>query len=329
MRLPDAGPEAPLARAQNVSKHFPVGRRLFGLQPRSWLRAVDGVSLDIPTGATVGLVGESGCGKSTLGRLFIRLLEPTDGAIVFEGTDITRLGGEALRPLRPRFQMVFQDPMGSLDPRVRVGESVSEPLLIAGSGNRRDRREQARAMLELVGMGADALDRYPHEFSGGQRQRIGIARALVVRPAFIVADEPVSALDVSVRAQIINLFQDIQERFGLAYLFVSHDLSVVRHIADHVAVMYLGKLVENGPARELFSAPLHPYSKALLAAAPPTRPNRTRERVVVEGDLPSPLEAPQGCAFHTRCPLAQARCREETPLLRGVGSDRTVACHLV
>jgi oligopeptide/dipeptide ABC transporter ATP-binding protein len=225
--------------------------------------------------------------------------------------------------------MVFQDPMGSLDPRMKIRDSVSEPLLIAGVGTRKERYERAREMLEIVGLNGDGLERYPHEFSGGQRQRICIARALTLRPDFIVADEPVSALDVSVRAQIINLFQDIQQQFGLAYLFISHDLGVVRHIADEVAVMYLGRVVEKGGAREVLKAPLHPYTKALVAAVPPVRPGTARPRVVLEGDLPSPLNAPKGCAFHTRCPIASHRCREETPALRNVDDGHLVACHLV
>jgi oligopeptide/dipeptide ABC transporter ATP-binding protein len=327
-RSQSGGSAAPLLRITNLEKRFPVGRRLLRKEPKNWLRAVDGVSLEVAAGETLGLVGESGCGKSTLGRLAIRLLEPTGGSIHFAGHDITHLGNYALRPLRQRFQMVFQDPAGALDSRFAVGESVAEPLLIARSGNAKERREKAREMLDTVGIGAEALARFPHEFSGGQRQRICIARALVVRPDLIVADEAVSALDVSVRAQVINLFQDVQERFGLAYLFISHDLSIVRHIADRVAVMYLGQIVETG-SREVLRDPAHPYSKALLAAAPPTRPDPTRQRTVIEGDLPSPLAIPSGCRYHTRCPLAVERCRVEAPTLREVGSGRSAACHFV
>jgi len=315
-----------LVEAKDIVKRFPVGRTLFG-RPRRWLHAVDGVSLVIDRGETVGLVGESGCGKSTLGRLLIRTLEPDEGVLRFEGEDITHLGGHRMRALRARFQMVFQDPMGSLDPRMRVGDSVAEPLLIAGAGGRRQRRQRAREMLDLVGIAGDYVDRYPHEFSGGQRQRICIARALVLQPEFIVADEPVSALDVSVRAQVINLFKEVQQRFGLTYLFVSHDLGVVRHVADKVAVMYLGKIVESGPSRTVLDEPLHPYTKALLAAVPPARPRKERRPAIIKGDLPSPLDPPSGCRFHPRCPMAADRCRREEPILRPAGSDRSVACH--
>jgi oligopeptide/dipeptide ABC transporter ATP-binding protein len=321
-------PTAHLVEARDVVRNFPVGRTLFG-RSRRLLRAVDGVSLAIRRGETMGLVGESGCGKSTLGRLLIRTLEPDAGEIRFDGQDISHLDRHRMRPLRRRVQMVFQDPMGSLDPRMRVGDSVAEPLRIAGGTNRQQRRERAREMLELVGLAGEHANRYPHEFSGGQRQRICIARALVLRPDFIVADEPVSALDVSVRAQVINLLVEVQARFGLTYLFVSHDLGVVRHIADTVAVMYLGRIVEQGPGRVILSRPLHPYTQALLAAAPPPRPHRNRQRSVIEGDLPSPLNPPPGCPFHTRCPLAADRCTAEAPLLRPAADDRFVACHLV
>ncbi len=321
-------PLAPLIEAHDVIRSFPVGRTLFG-RPRRLLRAVDDISLTIRRGETVGLVGESGCGKSTLGRLLIRALEPDVGKICFDGQDITHLDRHRLRPVRRRMQLVFQDPMGSLDPRMRVGDSVAEPLRIAGGTNRRERREHARDMLELVGLAAEHAERYPHEFSGGQRQRICIARALALRPDFIVADEPVSALDVSVRAQVINLFAEVRARFGLTYLFVSHDLGIVRHIADTVAVMYLGRIVEQGPASIILSRPLHPYSRALLAAVPPPRPDRNRHRSVIEGDLPSPLDPPSGCPFHTRCPIAVDRCTADRPLLRPATDGRVVACHLV
>jgi oligopeptide/dipeptide ABC transporter ATP-binding protein len=305
-----------------------VGRTLFG-KPRRWLHAVDGVSLAIAAGETLGLVGESGCGKSSLGRLLIRTLEPDEGEIRFGGQDISHLDRHRLRPLRRRFQMVFQDPLGSLDPRMRVGESIAEPLFVAGTAGRQECQERVREMLELVGLDAEHAGRYPHEFSGGQRQRICIARALVLRPQFIVADEPVSALDVSVRAQVINLFKAVQERLGLTYLFVSHDLGIVRHVANRVAVMYLGRIVENGPARLVLDRPLHPYTRALKAAVPPARPERMRRRrAVIEGDPPSPLDPPAGCRFHPRCPLVVARCRDEEPLLRPAMDGRLAACHL-
>ncbi|MDN5925878.1 MAG: dipeptide ABC transporter ATP-binding protein [Hyphomicrobiales bacterium] len=316
-----------LLEATDIIKRFPVGRTLFG-KPREWLHAVDGVSLSIKRGETVGLVGESGCGKSTFGRVMIRTLEPESGSLIFGGEDITHAAGERMRALRSRFQMVFQDPMGSLDPRMTVGESIAEPLVIADVGRSRERREKAREMLDLVGLGGDYADRYPHQFSGGQRQRICIARALVMRPEFIVADEPVSALDVSVRAQVINLFEDVQERFGLTYLFISHDLSVVRHVADKVVVMYLGKIVESGAARPLLDDPRHPYSEALLAAVPPARPQTVRRAALIKGDLPSPMNPPAGCRFHPRCPIAVERCRHEEPRLRPIDKDRHAACHL-
>jgi oligopeptide/dipeptide ABC transporter ATP-binding protein len=320
--------DGPLIEARDLKKSFGGRRSAFGRKPRTLLRAVDGVSLALGRGETMGLVGESGCGKSTLGRLMMRLIEPTEGSLYFDGQDITHFNRAAMRPLRSKFQMVFQDPMGSLDPRMRIGESIAEPLTIANRGTRRSRLEKAADMLEMVGLSADLASRFPHEFSGGQRQRICIARALIVEPDFIVADEPVSALDVSVRAQIINLLQDIQERFGLTYLFVSHDLSVVRHIADTVAVMYLGKIVEKGPAKVILKRPAHPYTRALLAATPAIRPGVVRQRANLEGDLPSPLRPPSGCRFHTRCPIAVPMCSKVEPILRNLGDDQEAACHL-
>lgn len=319
---------SPLVEARDLVRNFAVGRTLFG-RPRQLLRAVDGVSLVIPRGVTLGLVGESGCGKSTLGRLLIRALEPHGGTLRFDGHDITHLDRKLLRPVRRRVQMVFQDPMGSLDPRMCIGDSIAEPLRVTGAGNRRERRDRAREMLELVGLTAAHAERYPHEFSGGQRQRVCIARALIQRPDFVVADEPVSALDVSVRAQVINLFTDLRARFGLTYLFVSHDLGIVRHVADMVAVMYLGRVVEQGPSDLVLNRPQHPYSQALLAAVPPPRPDRRRQRRIIQGDLPSPLAPPTGCAFRTRCPLATDRCAIESPPLRPASGGRVVACHLV
>jgi len=315
----------PLVIADDLRKHFLLGGRLLG--KALTLRAVDGISFTIGRGETLGLVGESGCGKSTTARLLLRLVEPTGGRVVFDGTDVTALGRAGLKAARRRFQMIFQDPFASLDPRMTVRQLIGEPLYLAGE-DRRTRRERVDGLMEKVGLSREVGDRYPHEFSGGQRQRIGIARALAVGPEFVVCDEPVSALDVSIQAQVINLLKDLQSEFGLSYLFVSHDLSVVRHIADRVAVMFLGKIVEQGEKRALYSRPLHPYTKALLAAAPVPDPTRRRDRVVLSGDVPSASEIPPGCRFHTRCPLATDRCRVEEPLLRQV-DGRTVACHLV
>jgi oligopeptide/dipeptide ABC transporter ATP-binding protein len=314
-----------IIRAEGLAKHFEVLGGALGMTRVATLRAVDGVDLAIQPGEVLGLVGESGCGKSTLGRLLIRLLEPSAGSVTLGGEDLLAARGEALRRLRRRVQMVFQDPFGSLNPRMRVGEIVAEPMRLAGIA-RDERATRAAALLAQVGLAAEHAARWPHQFSGGQRQRIGIARALALDPAFLVCDEPVSALDVSVQAQVVNLLRDLQQRRGLAYLFVSHDLRVVRHVADRVAVMYLGRIVEQAPKRALFKEALHPYSRALLAAAPEPRPGRPR-RTPLGGEIPSPLSPPSGCAFHPRCPLAIARCRQEAPALREMGG-RIVACHL-
>ncbi|WP_244464792.1 ABC transporter ATP-binding protein [Martelella endophytica] len=307
-----------------LEKRFPVGRRLLSHEPKAWLRAVDGVDLRLYRGRTLGLVGESGCGKSTLGRVLIRLLEPTGGAIEFEGENISRLKGRKLQALRRRFQMVFQDPMGSLDPRMKIGDSVAEPMYLNGIENR---REKVAEMLEAVSLSPEIVSRYPHEFSGGQRQRICIARALTMEPDLIVADEPVAALDVSVQAQIVNLFQDIQEKMGLGYVFISHDLGIVRHIADDIAVMYLGRIVEEGPVRTVLDDPRHPYTQALVSAILPPRPTGKRFRPPVSGDLPSPMNIPKGCRFASRCPMAQDICRQEDPLLKPVRPGHRAACH--
>jgi oligopeptide/dipeptide ABC transporter ATP-binding protein len=294
------------------------------------IKAVDGVSLEIQRGETLGLVGESGCGKSTVGRAILRLYEPTEGKIVFDGQDITNLGESELRPLRRRMQMVFQDPYASLNPRHSVGRMVSEPMRVHGMAGRREGARRVRELLETVGLPADAASRYPHEFSGGQRQRIGVARALSVNPDFIVADEPVSALDVSIQAQIINLLENLQREFALTYLFIAHDLAVVRHISDRIAVMYLGTIVEISPAEELYTNPLHPYTISLLSAVPIPDPEveLKREAILLPGDLPSPANPPHACRFHTRCPYIQpTRCTDEAPPLRKLSDGHLVACH--
>ena len=294
------------------------------------VRAVNGVSLDLATGETLGLVGESGCGKSTLGKAILRLLPIAEGEIRVEGTDIAPLDRTQLNALRRKVQMIFQDPYGSLNPRSTVGRSVAQPMVIAG-WTAEATNQRVDTLLGWVGLPADAKQRYPHEFSGGQRQRIGIARALALSPRLIICDEPVSALDVSVRAQVINLLEDLKQQFGVSYLFISHDLSVVEHIADRVAVMYLGTIVEAGGRDQIWRNPQHPYTKALLAAAPIANPRlaRARQRTVLQGELPSPIDPPAGCPFHSRCPLAQERCKTERPQLRPVGSGALAACHFI
>jgi oligopeptide/dipeptide ABC transporter ATP-binding protein len=319
---------APILEVTGLKKHFPVHRGVLA-RVVAQLKAVDGVTFQIARGEILCLVGESGCGKSTVARLATRLLEPSEGRILLNGTDITHLGLSELREHRRQIQIVFQDPYASLNPRLTVGDIIAEPLENFGIAKGAEKRRRVAALLDRVGLRPEHMGRYPHEFSGGQRQRLGIARALALSPALIVADEPVSALDVSVQAQVLNLLVDLQRDLGLAYLFVSHDLAVVEHIGHRIAVMYLGRIVELADRRELFERPLHPYSQALLAAAPTPDPRRRGERLVIEGDVPSPLDPPPGCHFHPRCPFALARCRSETPALREARPGRLVACHLV
>jgi oligopeptide transport system ATP-binding protein len=313
---------------RNLVKHFPVNAGAFA-RDTEFVHAVDGVSFDIAAGETLGLVGESGCGKSTTGRCVLRLIELTAGEIRFEGKDVTALDKHGLQQLRRDMQIIFQDPFASLDPRMTVGAIVGEALVIHKlAANAREFEARVVELLQAVGLSPDHMRRYPHEFSGGQRQRIGIARALAVSPKLIVCDEPVSALDVSIQAQVVNLLEDLQERFRLTYIFIAHDLSVVEHISTRVAVMYLGTIVEIASARDLYASPLHPYTEMLLAAVPVPEPGRKRVRLAVEGDVPSPINPPSGCRFHTRCPIRQfPRCSEETPQLRDVGNGHQVACH--
>jgi len=313
----------PLLAAEGLVKHFPAGRG------RGVVRAVDGVSFAIDAGETLALVGESGCGKSTTGRLLIRLLEPTAGRVMFAGEDLVTLSPAALRARRKDMQIVFQDPYASLNPRLPVAEIIAEPIEVHGTvRGRRALQDRVVELLEMVGLTAEHARRFPHQFSGGQRQRIGIARAIAVGPRLVVADEPVSALDVSIQSQVVNLLQDLQEKLGVAYLFVAHDLAVVHHIADRVAVMYLGAIVELAPKAALFAAPHHPYTQALLSAAPEPDPAARKARIILEGDVPSPLDIPAGCRFHTRCPIAQDVCRRVVPELRAVAPGHSAACHL-
>ncbi len=322
-----AGEDEPLLRVRGLRKWFPLRRGVLG-RPSAWVRAVDGVSFDVGAGETFALVGESGCGKTTVGRALLRLVEPTAGEVRFGGRDVRALRRGELRRLRREMQLVFQDPYASLNPRLTVGAIVGEALAVHGIARGSELEDRVAALLERVGLAAGYRSRYPHEFSGGQRQRIGIARALALRPRFVVCDEAVSALDVSIQAQILNLLQDLQDEFALTYLFISHDLHVVRHLADRVAVMYLGRIVESAPAAELFADPKHPYTRALLAANPEPDPAARGEPAPLEGEVPSPLAPPPGCAFHPRCPRAFSPCASVEPRPLALAGDREVVCHL-
>jgi oligopeptide transport system ATP-binding protein len=318
----------PLLRVNNLVKHFPVRGGIFS-RTVDWVHAVDGVSFEVEAGETLGLVGESGCGKSTTGRCILRLIEPTSGEVWFDGKNVTELDAASLRAMCREMQIIFQDPYASLNPRMTVGAIIGEALVIHNlTKTRREFEQRVAQLLETVGLHPQHLRRYPHEFSGGQRQRIGIARALAVSPRLIVCDEPVSALDVSIQAQVINLLEDLQETFRLTYVFIAHDLSVVEHISTRIAVMYLGRIVEIAPARQLYTSPRHPYTEALLSAVPIPDPAVKRTRIVLQGDVPNPIRPPAGCHFHPRCPHVMERCRVETPLLREIEPGRKAACHL-
>lgn len=314
-----------LLEVQNIKKYFPLKKKLFS-RKQEYVKAVDGVSFHVYKGETLSLVGESGCGKSTTGRVLMKLLDATEGKVFFEGKDITHLNDDEIRPLRREFQMVFQDPYASLNPRLKIRDIIEEPLIVHNV-EKNKRTARVHELLEIVGLNKYHADRYPHEFSGGQRQRIGIARALAVNPKLIIADEPVSALDVSIQSQILNLLKDLQEELDLTYIFIAHDLSVVEHISDRVGVMYLGRIVELASRDDIFAKPLHPYTKALLSAVPIADPTIKRDRIILIGDIPSPANPPTGCTFHTRCPFAQQACQENVPEFREIKPEHYVACH--
>lgn len=321
----------PLVQVKGLKKYFPVTQGIIIQRKVADVKAVDGLDFEIRKGETLGLVGESGCGKSTTGRAILQLYRPTAGEVIFQGKNLCKLQGEELRKMRRHMQMIFQDPYASLNPRMTVGDIIGEPLEVHNIAKGKEKKERVQELLQIVGLNPYFVNRYPHEFSGGQRQRIGVARALAVNPDFIVCDEPISALDVSIQAQIINLLEELQEKFHLTYLFIAHDLSVVRHISDRVAVMYLGKIVELTDRNSLYNNPLHPYTKALLSAVPIPDPvvEEKRERIILVGDVPSPLNPPSGCRFHTRCPIVMDICKKQDPVFRDVGGDHWVACHAV
>ena len=321
-----------LMEIKHLKKYFPVNQGIMSRlkrEDRPVVKAVDDVNFSIYSGETLALVGESGCGKSTTGRSLLRLIEPTEGTVLFEGKDVLKLSGEELKQTRRDMQIVFQDPYASLHPRMTVREIISEPLYIHNIGTKAEREKRVEFLMDKVGLSQKVKNRFPHEFSGGQRQRIGIAKALALNPKLVICDEPVSALDVSVQAQVINLFKDLQKEFSLTYLFISHDLSVINHISDRVGVMYLGKLVEIAETSELFDRPAHPYTQALLSARPMIHQKDRLERIILEGELPTPLNPPKGCRFHTRCPFKMERCEVEEPIMKEIGAKHQAACHLV
>ncbi len=324
---PNQEKEEYLLQVKNLKKYFPVNKSFFK-KNQTYLRAVDGVSFNLMRGKTVGIVGESGCGKTTMGRTVLRLYDVTDGEILFEGKDISKLKGEALRKVRPNFQMIFQDPYSSLSPRLPVGEIIGEAVRVHNIVPKSDHKDYVLDVMKKCGLQTHYYERYPHEFSGGQRQRICIAKALAVKPKLVICDEPVSALDVSIKAQVINLFKDLQEQDNLAYVFISHDLSVVEHISDEVGVMYLGSMVEFGSKKDLFDNPMHPYTQALFSAVPVPDPDVKMNRIILEGDIPSPANPPSGCKFHTRCNRCMDVCKEVAPVFKEYGNGHCVACHL-